>query len=99
MSANRPLPFACRSEAHAHVIQFWNAPVKVTYKFIAVELLLNGTAIENVQAFLGHASVRVTKRHYSPWVRARQERAEADVKRSWERDPLVQLYGLRRQLV
>ena len=57
----------------------------------AVELLVNGTSIENVQAFLGHASVRVTERHYAPWVRARQERAEADVKRSWERDPLVLL--------
>lgn len=57
----------------------------------AVELLLNGTPIENVQAFLGHASVRITERHYAPWVRARQERAEADVKRSWERDPLVLL--------
>lgn len=57
----------------------------------AVELLLNGTSIENVQAFLGHATVRVTERHYSPWVRARQERAEADVRRSWESDPLVLL--------
>lgn len=57
----------------------------------AVELLLNGTPIENVQAFLGHACVRVTEKHYAPWVRARQERAEADVKRSWERDPLVLL--------
>ena len=55
----------------------------------AVELLLNGTPIENVQAFLGHASVRVTERHYAPWVRERQERAEADVKRSWDHDPLV----------
>jgi integrase len=55
----------------------------------AVELLLDGTPIENVQAFLGHASVRVTERHYAPWVRARKERAEADVKRSWDRDPLV----------
>jgi integrase/recombinase XerD len=55
----------------------------------AVELLLDGTPIENVSAFLGHASVRVTERHYAPWVRARQERAEADVKRSWDRDPIV----------
>ena len=55
----------------------------------AVELLLNGTPIENVQAFLGHASVRVTEKHYAPWVRERQERAEADVKRSWDHDPLV----------
>jgi integrase len=57
----------------------------------AVELLLNGTPIENVQAFLGHASVRITERHYAPWVKARQERAEADVRRSWDRDPIVLL--------
>ena len=29
----------------------------------AVELLLNGTSIETMQAFLGHASVRVAERH------------------------------------
>jgi integrase len=55
----------------------------------AVELLLTGTPIENVSAFLGHASIRVTEKHYAPWVRSRQERAEADVLRSWERDPVV----------
>jgi hypothetical protein len=47
--------------------------------------------MENVQAFLGHARVRVTEQHYAPWVRARQERGEADVKPSWERDPLMLL--------
>jgi len=57
----------------------------------AVELLLSGTPIENVSAFLGHASIRVTERHYAPWVRSRQERAEADVLRSWERDLVVRM--------
>jgi hypothetical protein len=38
---------------------------------------------------LGHTSVRVTEKHYNPWNLARQVQAEADVKRSWERDPLV----------
>ncbi len=38
---------------------------------------------------LGHSSIKVTEKHYSPWVRARQEQLEADVKRSWDRDPLV----------
>ena len=55
----------------------------------ACELLLDGTPIENVAAFLGHANVRITQKHYSPWVKARQERAELDVQRAWERDPLV----------
>jgi integrase/recombinase XerD len=55
----------------------------------AVELLKKGTPIENVGAFLGHASVRVTQKHYSAWVKARQERAEADVRASWESDPVL----------
>jgi hypothetical protein len=33
--------------------------------------------------------VRVTQKHYSAWVKARQERAEADVMASWQTDPLV----------
>ena len=40
---------------------------------------------------LGHQSGRITERHYSPWVRARQEQAEADVARSWARDPVVKM--------
>jgi integrase len=55
----------------------------------ACELLLDGTPIENVAEFLGHSDVRITQKHYAAWVRARQERAEADVRRSWDRDPLV----------
>ncbi len=41
---------------------------------------------------LGHQSVRVTEKHYAPWVRARQEQLEADVRRVWGQlpDPLVQ---------
>lgn len=55
----------------------------------AVELLKQGTPIENVAAFLGHASVCVTQKHYSAWVKARQERAEADVIAIWQSDPLL----------
>src|SRR5438034_4044576 len=32
----------------------------------------------------GHQSVRITEKHYAPWVRARQEQLEADVRRTWE---------------
>ena len=40
--------------------------------------------MERVSGLLGHGSIRVTERHYSPWVRARQEQLEADVIGSWE---------------
>lgn len=56
-----------------------------------VELLLAGIPIERVSVLLGHQSVRVTEKHYNPWVRSRQEQLEADLERAWSRDPLVVL--------
>ncbi len=55
----------------------------------AVEMLLSGVPIERVSVLLGHSSIKVTEKHYSPWVRARQEQLEADVVRSWQRDALA----------
>jgi integrase/recombinase XerD len=49
----------------------------------AVSLLLKGVSIEIVSKLLGHASIRVTERHYSPWVKARQEQLEIEVRRIW----------------
>ena len=49
----------------------------------AVELLLAGVSIEHVSVLLGHASVRITEKHYAPWVRTRQEKLEEDVLKSW----------------
>jgi integrase len=49
----------------------------------AVELLLAGVPLERVSVLLGHQSTRVTEKHYAPWVRARQEQLEADVRRTW----------------
>ncbi len=57
----------------------------------AVELLLAGVPLERVSVLLGHSSIRVTERHYSPWIRERQEQAEADVRRTWARDPVALL--------
>jgi integrase/recombinase XerD len=57
----------------------------------AVELLLAGVPLERVSILLGHTSVKVTERHYSPWIRERQEQAEADVKRTWAHDPVALL--------
>lgn len=55
----------------------------------AVEQLLSGTRMENVSVLLGHSGIRVTEKHYAPWVRARQEQLEADVERSWAHDPVI----------
>jgi integrase/recombinase XerD len=61
----------------------------------AVELLLGGVPLERVSVLLGHQSLKVTERHYAPWVRARQEQLEADVRASWERvlGPLPETKG------
>jgi integrase len=50
----------------------------------AVELLQAGVSLERVSILLGHRIIKVTEKHYSPWVRGRQEQLEADVRRSWQ---------------
>jgi integrase/recombinase XerD len=52
----------------------------------AVSLLLQRVPMERVSVLLGHRSIRVTEKHYSPWVKARQEQLEADVRRTWVAD-------------
>jgi integrase len=49
----------------------------------ATELLLAGVPLERVSILLGHSSIRITERHYSPWVRSRQEQLERDVRATW----------------
>lgn len=55
----------------------------------ATELLLAGTPLEPVSILLGHSSTRVAEKHYSHWVRSRQEQLEANLERSWKQDPIV----------
>ena len=52
----------------------------------AVGLLQSGVPMDRISVLLGHTSIKVTEGHYSPWVRARQEQLEADVRRSWTGD-------------
>jgi integrase len=49
----------------------------------AVELLLAGVPLDQVAVLLGHSSMKITERHYSPWVLARQTQLEASVQRAW----------------
>jgi integrase len=50
----------------------------------AVDLLSHGVSIEHVSVLLGHSSIRVTEKHYAPWVKSRQESLERDVRRIWQ---------------
>lgn len=42
----------------------------------AVSLLLAGVPIGDVSILLGHSSIKITEKHYAPWVRERQDRLE-----------------------
>jgi integrase/recombinase XerD len=51
-----------------------------THRFrdtFAVALLEKGATIENVSRLLGHTSIKITERHYSPWVQSRQDALDA----------------------
>lgn len=70
----------------------------VSHRFrdtFAVELLLAGVPIERVSVLLGHQSVRVTEKHYNPWVRSRQEQLEADVRNAWANDATLKMAGTK----
>lgn len=60
-------------EAHPHMLRHT----------FAVEMLLAGVPLEQVSVLLGHASVKITEKHYAPWVRARQEQLEQSVQKAW----------------
>jgi hypothetical protein len=53
--------------------------------------LLAGVPLERVSILLGHTSIKITEKHYSPWIRERQEQVEADVRRTWAKDSVVLL--------
>lgn len=58
----------------------------------AVELLLAGVSTEEVATLLGHSNITITQKHYSPWVRSRQQMLEENLKRAWSRDPIALMY-------
>src|SRR6266851_5824681 len=49
----------------------------------AVNLLSQGVSLENVAVLLGHQNVRITWKHYAPWVRSRQDALTAEVRRTF----------------
>jgi site-specific recombinase XerD len=55
----------------------------------AVELLQSGVPLEDVSVLLGHQNIRITQKHYSPWVRTRQERLDKEIQQANNRMQFV----------
>jgi integrase/recombinase XerD len=49
----------------------------------AIGLLEKGVPIESVSVLLGHSDIKVTLKHYRPWVKSLQDKLEADVRMTW----------------
>ena len=43
--------------------------------------------MEEVSELLGHQSIKVTQEHYAQWNKARQRRAEENIRAAWANDP------------
>ena len=56
----------------------------------AVEHLLAGSSMEDVQKLLGHKSIKTTEKHYAPWNKARQDRLDSIAERVWDEDHVLQ---------
>jgi integrase/recombinase XerD len=51
----------------------------------AVNLLKQAVPLETVSILLGHASIKVTEKHYAPWVKERQDLLTEAVKKLWQK--------------
>jgi integrase/recombinase XerD len=49
----------------------------------AVALLEKGVSLETVSVLLGHSSLKITERHYKPWVKKLQMKLEEEVAKLW----------------
>ena len=48
----------------------------------AVSLLSKGVTLESVSQLLGHQNIKITQRHYSPWVKARQDALDQEIEKA-----------------
>jgi site-specific recombinase XerD len=51
----------------------------------AVDLLEKGVPLEEVSKLLGHESIKTTERHYSKWMKGRQDRLDSLVTATWSK--------------
>jgi integrase/recombinase XerD len=93
----RPYPFWSGTSTRKSVIGNWQRAMKKLFKLAGVkgghphrwrhtfacELLLSGASLKSVAQILGHKSERITEKHYGSWVKEKQEKLEAEVRKSW----------------
>lgn len=71
---NLTLPDGSLKRCHPHMFR----------DTFAVEMLLAGVPIDQVSLLLGHASVKITEKSYSPFVKARQIQLQESVRNAWQ---------------
>jgi integrase len=71
---NLTLPDGSLKRCHPHMFR----------DTFAVEMLLAGVPIDQVSLLLGHASVKITEKSYSPFVKARQVQLQESVRNAWQ---------------
>ena len=94
---SKPHPFWTGKSKRKSVIGNWRRAMKTLFKLAGVkrghphrfrhtfacELLWSGAALKSVSQILGHRSERITEKHYGSWVKEKQEKLEAEVRKSW----------------
>jgi integrase len=93
------MPFWTGESKRKSVIGNWQRALKRLFKLAKAptghahrfrhtfaELLMSGAPLTSVAQLLGHSSERITEKHYPAWIKGRQEKLEADVRRAWPKD-------------
>src|SRR6266481_1947377 len=76
-STNLATADGCPKRCHPHMFR----------DTFAVELLLAGVTFDQVSLLLGHRSIKITEKHYAPFVKARQQQLEASARLAWDPAP------------